>query len=384
VPLAHHSPAKLPSLHYGLSLLFALLLIPVLRSQNLPFKFDWITLSVAYWLILSAQSIFVAVLLSLIGLRRDQVLSPFLDRYRDTPIRIFPTAVFFIVLLFLTTWLKAVVLTVDAIAVLELVQRNKSHLRQSFLAILAPAAYFFFGFLMVLAYNSAIVSARFNFATDPTLLAIDRWLLFGHSVSDLAHWAVQTFPLIFFRALEFIYFGMFPQIGAAILIVALCDSKAAALRFVGTILTAYYLALVLFYIWPAQGPYYLCPQHFSRFPASLQAYSIQKALITHALARWHHEPLARISTDYFIALPCMHIAQPLIVMCFLRRWRRIVIALAAYDVLLLAAIVFLEWHYVIDILAGVLVAAAAIVITGSVSFGRRPIPSAAALADRPE
>ena len=381
MPLANHSPAKLSSLHYGLSLLFALLLIPVLRAQNLPFKFDWITLSVAYWLILSAQSIFVAVLLSLIALRREQVLSPFLDRYRDSPIRILPAAVFFIVLLFLTTWLKAVVLTVDAIAILELVQRNKSHLRQSFLAILAPAAYFFFGFLMVLAYNSAIVSARFNFATDPSLLAIDRWLLFGHSVSGLAHWAVQTFPLTFFRGLEFIYFGMFPQIGAAIVIVALCDNKAGALRFVGTILTAYYLALVLFYIWPAQGPYYLCPEHFSRFPASLQAYSIQKTLITHALARWHHEPLARISTDYFIALPCMHIAQPLIVMWFLRRWRRIVIALAAYDVLLLAAIVFLEWHYVIDILAGILVAAAAIVITGSVSFGRRPIPSAADVAD---
>ena len=41
-------------------------------------------------------------------------------------------------------------------------------------------------------------------------------------------------------------------------------------------------ALALFYLWPAQGPYYLCVEHFSRFPAWLQAYSIQKALIAHA------------------------------------------------------------------------------------------------------
>ncbi len=69
---------------------------------------------------------------------------------------------------------------------------------------------------MVLAYNSAIVSVRFNFAYDPTLAAIDRFLLRGRSVSDLAHWAVGAFPFSVFRALEFIYFGMFPQIGAAV------------------------------------------------------------------------------------------------------------------------------------------------------------------------
>ena len=370
-----------PRSHYWLSALFGLLLIPALRSQHLPLKFAWLSLGIAYWIILAAQSIFLAALLALIGLRRES-LSPLLARYRGNPVRIPLLLIYFLILAFTTNWLKAITLTVDTVALLELIERNveRNILRevdrnnarrfQPFLAVLAPASYLFFGFLMVLAYNSAIVSARFNFATDPALFAIDRWLLFGHTVPGLAHWAVQTFPLGFFQVLEFIYFGMFPQIGAAIIILALCDNQAEALRFVGTILTAYYLALVLFYLWPAQGPYYLCPEHFSRFPASLQTYSIQKALIAHALARWRHEPISRISTDYFIALPCMHIAQPLIVMWFLRRWRRIVLALVAYDLLLLAAIVLLEWHYVTDIVAGVLVAAAAVVVTGGVAFGR--------------
>ena len=158
---------------------------------------------------------------------------------------------------------------------------------------------------------------------------------------------------------------MFPQIGAAMFLLALCDGKKRALQFVGTILLSYYFALALFYLWPSQGPYYLCPEHFSRFPAGLQAYNIQKALIAHALARWHHEPLVRISTDYFIGLPCMHITQPLVVMWFLRRWRRMVIALAAYNCFLVAAVVLLEWHYVADIIAGILVAALAIAITDS-------------------
>ncbi len=351
--------------HYWVSLLLCAALVPVLRSQHLPLKFDWIPLGVAYWGLLAAQAIFVAVLLCLIGLPRHQVWEPFLARYRQNPFRIVALIFYFAILAWATNGVKALVLTVDTIAFLELQDRQKAQgLRRAAAAVLTPAAYLFFGFLMVLAYNCAIVSVRFNFAFDPALAEMDRWLLRGHSVGDFAHWAVQAFPLSFFHALEFVYFGMFPQIGATIILVALCDGKARALRFVGTILMSYYIALTIFYIWPSQGPYYLCPAHFSRFPASLQSYNIQKTLIAHALSRWNHSPITRIPTDYYIGLPCMHIAQPLVVLWFVRRRRRMLIALAAYDVLLTAAVVLLEWHYVADIAAGILVAALGIAITG--------------------
>jgi hypothetical protein len=270
-----------------------------------------------------------------------------------------------VILAWATTWVKALVLSVDTIALLEVLDRQKGPgLRRSAVAVFTPAAYLFFGFLMVLAYNCAIVSVRFNFATDPALAVIDRWLLHGHSVSELTHWAVNTFPLTFYRGLEFIYFGMFPQIGATLIIVALSGGRKRALQFIGTILTSYYFALIIFYCWPAQGPYSQCSAHFSRFPASLQSYTIQRTLIPHALALWRHEPISRISTDYFIAFPCMHLVQPVIVLWFVRQWRRMALALIAYDVLLVAAVLLLEMHYVIDILVGLLVAALAITITG--------------------
>lgn len=350
--------------HYWASLGLCVALVPVLRSQHLPLKFDWITLGIAYWFFLSAQSVFVAVILSLIGLPREEVLDPFLSHYGLSPLRIVPVLLFFGVLVWVTTWMKALVLTADAVALLEWMNRQKgSELGKGLAAILTPAAYLFFGFLMVLAYNCAIVSVRFNFATDPALAAIDLRLLFGRSVSELTHWGLHAFPLSFFQFLEFVYFGMFPQIGATIVLIALCDGRARALQFVGTILTSYYLALLIFYLWPAQGPYSLCPEHFSRFPHSLQSYNIQRTLIPHALALWRHEPITRISTDYFIAFPCMHIVQPIIVIWFLRRWRRTVMVLAAYDVVLVAAVLFLEMHYVIDILVGFLVAGVAIAIS---------------------
>ncbi len=362
-----------------MSLALCLALVPVLRNQHLPLKFDWITISVAYWFLLAAQSIFAAVLLCLIGLPRRQALDPFLARYRENPLRIVPLLLFVATLIWLTSWLRALVLAVDAVALLELLNRQKRGLRHLTPAIFAPAAYLFFGFLMVLAYNNVIVSMRYNFATDPALAAIDHWMLHGHSVSELTHWSLQALPLSFFKALEFIYFGMFLQIGATLILLALCDGRTQALQFVGTILTSYYLALIIFYIWPAQGPYTLCPSHFSRFPSSLQSYTIQKTLIPHALALWRREPISRISTDYFIAFPCMHIVQPIIVLWFLRRWRRMVIALAVYDLLLIAAILLLEMHYVIDIVVALPVALVAIAITAGPfrrpNVGTAPAPS---------
>jgi PAP2 superfamily protein len=364
--MATHTPITPRYLHYWVGMLLGLALVPVLRSQHLPLKFDWITLGIAYWFLLAARSIFAAVVLCLIGLPRQAVLKPFLARYRENPLRIIPLLLFFVILVWVTSWLRALVLGGDAVALLELFNRQTPKgLRHAAAAVLLPAAYLFFGFLMVLAYNSAIVSVRFNFATDPALAAIDHWLLHGHSVSELTHWAVQAFPVGFFKTLEFIYFAMFLQIGATLIFLALYDGRTRALQFVGTILVSYYIALLMFYIWPAQGPYYLCPEHFSRFPASLQTYYIQKTLISHAMARWRHEPISRISTDYFIAFPSMHIVQPLIVMWFLRRWRRMVIVLAAYDLLLIAAILMMEEHYVIDIIVGLPLAMLAIAITAA-------------------
>ena len=386
-------PMKPTNRHYWISLLLGLCVVPVLRSQHLPLKVDWVTLGVAFWLLLAAQAIFLAVVLAVIGncrwslvvRRRDQrpmtddqeqLLGPFFTGLLANPLRIFVLLLFVLALAWLTSWLKALVLGVDAIALLELFNRQRGRgLQQAATSVFPAAAYLFFGFLMVLAYNCAIVSVRFNFTLDPAFGAMDRWLLWGHSVSELAHWSVRTFPISFFQGLEFIYFGMFPQIGAALILVALSDGRARALQFVGTILVSYYLALAIFYIWPSQGPYYLCPGHFSRFPESLQVYKLQQTLIRDALAMWRHQPITRISTDYFIGLPCMHLAQPMIVIWFLRRWRKMVFALAAYDVFLTAAVLMLEQHYVVDVLAGFLVAGLAIAITGG-PFQNENIPPA--------
>jgi hypothetical protein len=359
---------KLRHLHYWVSLLLGVALVPALLSLHLPVKFTWMSLGIAYWLVLGVQSIFVAALLCVIGLPKQDALGPLLQNYRQHPVRIAFHLLFFVILGVAVGWVKALILTVDAIAILELRERGKLRAASQ---VLLPALYLFTGFLLVFAYNDIIASVRFPFAYDSAFNAMDRWLLHGGSISGLSHWAVQSFPLPFFRFLEFIYFGMFPQLGVGIILVTLYDGKERGLEFVGTILLALDLALGIFYLWPSQGPYYLSAAYGSRIPATLQTYSIQDATIAHAQAFWNHVQVHRISSDYYIAFPCMHIAQPLIVMWFLRRWKRILIALSVYNTVLIVAILFLEWHYLIDIIGGVLVAAVAIAITGTSSMWTR-------------
>jgi hypothetical protein len=157
---------------------------------------------------------------------------------------------------------------------------------------------------------------------------------------------------------------MFSQIGAAIVILAWRDGRSMALRFVGTIVSAYYISLVIFYWMPTTGPYAICPNHFSILPAGMTVYELQKGFLgTLNLLRINHTK-GFIGTDYFIGIPSMHVVQPLILLWFLRRWKRMVIVLIAFDVLLIPAILLLEQHYLVDLLAAVPVAAVAIAITG--------------------
>jgi|SRR5580658_4337562 hypothetical protein len=347
--------------HYWIGLLLSIALVPVLRRLHLPVRFDWRALATAYW-ILTVESVFLAAVLCLVGLPGEAILKTLADRCRRQPLRLVLLLLYLMALGWVFPWMTAAVLTFNTVAILEFHERKPRQLRQAMTAVLLPALYVVAGLLLVPAYNDIIVTVRFNFAYDPAFNAIDKWILHGWSVSDLSSWAIRSLPLPFFRFLEFIYFGMFPQIGAAILLVSVSGGKNRGLQFVGTILMAYYLALGLFYVWPGQGPYSLDPEHFSRVPATLQVYAIQNNMMARALALWNHVPIQRIS-GYFIAFPCMHIAQPLIVMWFLRRWKRMLIFLCAYDCLLIVSILLLEWHYLVDIIGGIFVAGIAIAIT---------------------
>jgi hypothetical protein len=162
---------------------------------------------------------------------------------------------------------------------------------------------------------------------------------------------------------------MFAEVGAGIVITTLHYGRKRGLALVAAIMLSYYAALLLYYLWPSLGPFYVCRSHGTNF-AGIEAYGIQKSLLVSLDSIWQQKPRGLMSFDYFVAFPCMHIVQPLLVMWFLRRWKPFIVTLSIYNTVLVASIVLLEWHYVVDMLGGVLVAAFSIWVIERVVPGR--------------
>ena len=277
-------------------------------------------------------------------------------------------ALFEVVLIRELGWRFGLMLAVDLIVLTELFDRLHGDTDKLLLAaksVFIPAAYLFGGVVLVFCYNDLIASVRYYGSFDAFFNKLDSILFFGLSDSRLVHRALHRLPLAAFQAFEIFYYGMFAQIGAAFIMTALAFGKKRALELAGTLLTAYYISLTIFFIWPSVGPFFFCPVHFTDFPKTLATYEFHRVYFEKAHALWAHLPTSPVSSDFFIAFPSMHIAQPLIVLWFLRKWKRIAAVLIAYDIVLLAAIILLEWHYMVDLLGGALVAAVAIAMVHS-------------------
>ena len=350
--------------HFYLTGLMALALIPAMNTARLPLQFDWARLLQA-WTGLMFQSIFLACVLYVVGGGYHLTVRPVLLRYWNDKRRLILLVPLLAELIWLFNLVVAVVIIVAFLAIVELAEqtrRKPGALLDASRAVLLPGAYLFAGLMMVFAYNDVIASFRFFGAYDPAFARADSWVLGGATVSGIAHSVGTHLPAAGYRILEFVYFGMFSQIGAGIILVALYLGMPKAFRLVGTLLAAYSFALLCFYLWPSHGPYYSCPIHFAAFPHQLTSYGAQQTLLARARALWEGKGIGSIGTDYYIAFPCMHIAQPLIVMWFLRPWKRVVAVLTAVNIVLVAAILLLEWHYFVDILGGIAVAALALLV----------------------
>jgi len=346
----------------------ALAIPPLFKVVRLPFSVNWQRLLLLYWVGLALRAILAALVLGLIGLPIRSTLKPLWSRFLVHKQRLWFFGAF-------TAWalwdfgLRAgLIVILIAVLVTELVDRSQRNLQtigKWLGSVIIPAAYFFAGLVLVFAYNDVISLTKDPGGYDWLFLKIDSYILSGNTISSIAHAASSRLPSGVLRFSEALYYGMFDQIGAAILIISLWQGIKQGLRLAGTLLTAYYLALLLFYLWPSMGPYYTCPNHFMHFPQWLTTYSAQTAeLLKAKLVASNGGPI-KIDTDYFIAFPCLHLAQPLIVLWFMRRWKRIVFCLIAYDVLLIPSILLLEWHYVIDLVGGAAVAAVAILLNYS-------------------
>ena len=297
--------------HVAITAVLAFSVVPVFHRLHIPVRFAWGDYVRLYWVYLAIQSLIVAIGLYIFG-QTGEFLKSLQER---GPKAAFP-------------------------------------LRQA-IAILVPAIYFFVVFFLVLSFNVIIAAVRFNGSGDVTLTRADSFLLGGQSVSAIAHWAGSHLSAGSLRFLERIYFGMFPQIGACLVLLAMKSGLKESFKFVGAVAVSYYLALALFFIIPATGPFYGNAADRGLASDGRTVPLLQEG-ITGKLNNFRdHRMPGEIRLDYFIALPCMHLVQPFVILWFLKRWGRVFWILAVYDLFLVASIILLQQHYVVDLVAAV-------------------------------
>ena len=375
--LAHKEPdcgrnpyrCAMEAFDYWLLGVLAFLLIPAYLIARLPLRMNFPVFAGFFWIMASARGAFVAILLVILGLPFKQMLLPALRRYWNQKLRIAMAVAIAIELVYACGIVTGLIVAVDALALAELMERRRDGFERALIDLFWPGLYLFCALIVVFALNAAMVGIRYFGMYDQALNHLD-WILFHVNVSSLSHWTLSHSPRWFAILLDFSYFRMFSQLGAALFLTALLGNRRHAIRYVRTLLLGYTIALAIYFVLPAKGPYFICPDHQAKYPHDLMSYNAQEGLLNDAQTLWTHSlsPDASTFGGYYISFPCMHIALALISFWFLLPWKRIAGTVLAFDVLLLApAIVLLEWHYLIDMFGGVATAALAIWISNRVS-----------------
>jgi hypothetical protein len=257
-------------------------------------------------------------------------------------------------------WSMGLLLGSGALVVLEFWHQSREARFRRVAASVVPALYLLAALMLIWYYNDIIVSFRFFARYDALFMRLDSWL--GVNVPAISKRAVSVSPYLLVVA-EQIYFGMFTVLGAGLILIGFEYGLGRAMQFIGAAVLAYYLALACFAMFPSHGPYSFCADHFSSFPEMLASHGIQRSMLSHVNQMWTHTGTIPASGGYFISFPCMHVVKPVLVWWYLRDHRNIAWLVSGYLLLLTIAIVLLEWHYFVDILAGFLVATAVIFIT---------------------
>ncbi|MBI4166518.1 MAG: phosphatase PAP2 family protein [Acidobacteria bacterium] len=361
------------NIHFGMTLVLLLSTVPALKAAGLPLRFDWEHFFTTFWIGLTVQSAFFACLLYVAAFPLRETIAPVWDRYRQQKPRLLILALLWAQLYYIFGPIGLLYLSLVSVAILEFSERTREEsggFLRAVTSIAIPGAYWFIGLILVFSLNQAVIALKPHAANDAVLNRMDSWLLLGSTVPELAHRAYKSLPLGLLSFFDLLYFAMFAQVGAVMILIALRLGRKRAFQLVATVVTASYLSLFFYYFWPSLSPFYSCLGHFDALPQTLRSYPIQQGLLAYVTIVRDHRPLGEIGTGYFIAFPCMHVAAPTIALWFVRQWRRLVYILLALDALLCVAIVLLEFHYVADLIGGVAVAAIAIALNRRAGNGK--------------
>lgn len=201
---------------------------------------------------------------------------------------------------------------------------------------------------IVLMYAAATLNRPL---VDEQLAAFDAWC--GVTAPAVRGWA-QSHPWVNL-AFNFAYDTLLWQTAAVIAVLGLSGNRRPLEGFVWSFMLSATASLVLFAIFPANGP-------FVTFGFSPTA--DQRQFLEHfeGLRGGYRTLISWRGAEGLITFPSFHVAWALLLAWAFRR-RKLIYAIAPVNLLVIVSTMTTGWHYFADVVAGTLVAICAIALT---------------------
>jgi hypothetical protein len=213
--------------------------------------------------------------------------------------------------------------------------------------------------LIVLFRIAVILSAQLRYPLrDDLFIKADQAM--GFNVPRIMAWTAAHRPVdpVLGRG----YYLLLPLLIGAMLLPALLGKRAAAEQFVVANAIAFLASFPLFAFLPSVGPWY-----GYHFPGS----EIQKSTEATILAL--HSGVAKAATAGIITFPSFHVIWAVLSAWALWSIKPVRILAIAIAFLAVVSTVTTGWHYVADVIAGLMIAAASEVIAYQI-IGKRSAP----------
>jgi hypothetical protein len=249
-------------------------------------------------------------------------------------------------------------------AALDVVRRRLAPTR---LALVASALLAYH--LIYLCYRNLKSWVAFQTPHDAWMLRFDRDLFGGHSPAVLLHDLLgqdaAAHPLAFFYKI-FTYVCTLAIVGS----LAFLDDLRKAYVMVLAGMWAWILGTASYYLIPTLGPVFSAPQEFAGLPhTAVTAMVLGDAKDRAFFLAAPQNPHAFVGVSAFASLHVGFTATVLLVAIYLRK-RVLSWILAAYLLVVMVATVYFGWHFILDLVGGLVLAAMSVAI-GHLTVYRR-------------
>jgi membrane-associated phospholipid phosphatase len=229
----------------------------------------------------------------------------------------------------------------------------------------------------LLAYHVVYISYRnlkswdaFNAPRDQDLLDLDRALFLGHSPAVLLHdlFGTGTAAVVLADVYRsFTYLVVISVVGTLALLPRVREAYVMLVAGVWV----WILGITSYYLVPTLGPFASAPSEF----AGLRHTAITDSQVKYLAERAHllAAPQASDSFASISAFASLHVAftTTIFLVAVYYRWRKTAVALGLYVLAVMVSTVYFGWHFVLDDIAGVVIAVLAVTLARLMVHGRR-------------